>query len=182
MSKENVKENELYSSQDLLGRLLSVWRNKRVIPFIKGRFVDLACGDNRLVSEYGNGAGVDIIDYGNANLIVEDFSQLPFDDKSVDTISIIASLNYFDQPEQTLKEVRRVLKDDGRLILTMSNHRIMKIWHRFRESWANKPGYSRHELEELLGAAGLRIVKGKSFMLFLNKIYLVGKNGETGRK
>lgn len=178
MSKKEVIEERLYSSQDFLGRLLSVWRNKKVMPFIRGKLVDIGCGDNRLVSGYGSGTGVDIIDYGSADIVVKDFSKLPFEEKSVDTITIIASLNYFEQPAQVLKEVRCIMKDDGQLILTMSNHSVMRIWHKFRESWANKPGNSYHELLELLEKANLRILKKKSFMFFLNTIYIAGKKDE----
>ena len=141
MITKKPENKPLYGSKNLLGVFLSNWRNGAVLPLIRGRLVDLACGDNRLVKHYGNGVGVDIANYGNTDIVVENFYHLPFAGGSVDTVSIIASLNYFENPLRVLQDVHRVLKDDGQLLITMPQGWAMKIWHRFRERHARRYGF-----------------------------------------
>jgi SAM-dependent methyltransferase len=143
--------------------------------FVKGTLVDLACGDNRLVQAYASGTGVDIVDHGGGNVVVDDYAHLPFGDGSVDTVTIVASLNYFPEPVPVLRETRRILRDSGQLIVTMSNDRVMMHWHRFRESYAFKPGYSDAQLRTLLAAGGFDVTATRPFMLGLNRVYLARK-------
>ena len=43
---------------------------------------------------YGKGIGVDVYEWGNVDLVVNDTSKIPLEEKSVDTITIIAALNH----------------------------------------------------------------------------------------
>jgi SAM-dependent methyltransferase len=180
MVVDEREDKETFSSQDLLGRFLSFWRNKKVLRFVQGDLVDIACGDNRLVARYGKGVGIDIVNYGTTDIVVKNFHGLPLASRSVDTVTIIASLNYFEKPISVLTEVNRVLKDDGHLIVTMSNNTVMRIWHKLRESWAYKSGYSDTELRELFGKAHLTLEKKIPFMFCLNTIYVVRKKLTEG--
>ena len=86
-------------AQDPLGRFLARWRNRRVAQEIVPPFLDIACGDNFLARQLlDGGTGVDVVDHGDADVIVEDFSNLPFDAQQFRSVSIVASLNYFDDP------------------------------------------------------------------------------------
>ncbi|MFH1447742.1 MAG: hypothetical protein ABIG39_02670, partial [Candidatus Micrarchaeota archaeon] len=67
---------------DLLGEFLYNWRIKVVLPHIEGRLMDLGCGTNKLVKIYGNGVGIDVYQFGGADLILEDTSKTPFADES----------------------------------------------------------------------------------------------------
>jgi len=176
MEKPQKSKSGLYGAKDPLGRLLSWCRNRKVLPLIRGEFVDLACGDNRLVEEYGRGTGVDVVDYGKAQVVLKDFTKLPFPDKSVETVTIIASLNYFDDPSRVVKEINRILKKDGRLILTMPNTTVMKIWHKFREPWAKESGFSVKEVRKIADSGGMRIIKRKRFMFGVNNIFILVKS------
>lgn len=164
----------LYGTNDKLGLLLSQWRLSAVQPYVKGRLLDLACGDNRLVKEHrqsgGDGVGVDVSDYG-ADIVTQDFGRLPIESGSVDTVTIVASINYFPEPEPVLKEVARVLRPGGTVLVTMSNSAILKIWHRFREPWAHKSGLTKDEMVELFGGAGFRLKRRTMFMMGINFIY-----------
>jgi ubiquinone/menaquinone biosynthesis C-methylase UbiE len=119
--------------------------------------------------------GVDIANYGNTDIVVENFYHLPFAGGSVDTVSIIASLNYFENPLRVLQDVHRVLKDDGQLLITMPQGWAMKIWHRFRERHARRYGFSEEEIKDLLCKSGFALKQKKPFMFFLNYIYMAVK-------
>ncbi len=178
-SNDSIKNNKIdseayYPKSDLIGTTLSNWRTKAVLPYIKGELVDLCCGDNRLIDAYDNrGVGVDISSNGRQDIVVaSDFTNLPFDNGITDSVTIIASLNYFEDPVKVLDEVHRILREHGRLVITMSNTYIMRIWHLFRERWANESSISKKQLIEIAEKSGFKLLRKKSFMLYVNTIYL----------
>lgn len=174
MSK--IENQPYYSKKDIIGDFLRKIRHKEVFKHVDGYLVDIACGDNILCKSYnGKSTGVDFMDYGNADIIVSDYSNMPFEDKSIDTLTIIASLNYFENPVSTMKECNRIMKDNGKFIITMPNIHIMKIWHLFRESWAHKPGLSKKEIKDLANSSGFKVVKVVPFMFFLNNLFILQK-------
>lgn len=175
-------KSTLYKSKDVIGSVLSRWRTEKVSNFVKGRtLVDLACGDNRLVRHLGFGKGVDIKDYGDVDIVHADFTRLPFEDGSVDTVTILAALNYFDNPEATLRDIRRILKEDGVLIVTFLKKTVSTIWHKLRDRGLPRVAFSESELTALAKAAGLRITKKSHFMLGLNCVYVLEKDAHSNR-
>jgi SAM-dependent methyltransferase len=96
-------------------------RLNAVFPYLRGRVLDIGAGTNTLVNRYGKGVGVDVHDWGNGVMVVEDTSQLPFENASFDTVTFIACLNHIPYREAALHEARRLIKADGRLIVTMIN-------------------------------------------------------------
>lgn len=166
----------LYKSKDILGSFLSHWRTQQVSRFIKpGQLVDLACGDNRLVRSLGYGVGVDIQNYGDVDIVQKDMTQLPFSNSSVDTVTILAALNYFNDAVGTLKDIRRILKDDGVLILTFLRKPVSAAWHMMRDRGLPRVAFSETELKEMAQAAGLELIKKSYFMLGLNCVYVLKK-------
>jgi SAM-dependent methyltransferase len=169
-----MKNKELYSRNDIIGYILSEWRTRAVLPYVRGKLMDLACGDNRLVRKYGLGTGVDITKYGNVDVQCSDFSNLPFADNEFDTVTILAALNYFEDPGAVLTDVCRVLKSDGTLLVTLLNKNASRVWHTVKErSTTPRPAFSENELTAYLRDAGMKIVGKKSFMLGLNTIYFI---------
>lgn len=149
---------------------------KRVNDKISGRLLDIACGENDVVKSYsGNGLGIDVKDFG-ADQVVENYHNLPFESGTFDTITIIASINYFEEPEKVLDEVYRLLKPDGQLIVTNSNVHVMKFWHLFRESWAYKAGYSESFLMSMLKKSRFNVVQRASFNLFVSYVLILKKD------
>lgn len=164
------------SSQDTLGRYLSKWRNARVSKEIRPPFLDIACGNNILARKVSPGFGIDIVNYGEADIIVKDLSKLPFKNGSFESAAIVASVNYFGQPEKVLLETGRVLKSGGILILTLINPFVGRIWHMLREPWAKYPGFSFDQLELLINGTDLTFTKRSRFMLGFNNLYIFTKS------
>jgi SAM-dependent methyltransferase len=164
----------LYSRSDVVARTLSAWRARAVQPHVAGHLMDLACGDNRLVRLHRSGVGVDIVKYPNVDVVCPDLSRLPFRDDHFDTVAILAALNYFDHPDSVLREVRRVLKPDGTLLVTFLNKVLSRLWHKVKEREITpRPSFDEAELTTCLRAAKLRIVAKKSFMLGAKTIYFI---------
>lgn len=172
---------------DPVGEKLLNWRIKVILPLVKGRLLDLGCGTNKLVEKYGNGVGVDVHQFGGADLILKDTSRTPFDDKEFDTITIIATLNHIPNREEVLREMHRVLTNDGQLIITMIQPFISRIWHCLRSPWDRDQrergmkegevyGLTPKEIKELLNKTGFKIVMEKKFMFGFNRLSLAKKN------
>jgi SAM-dependent methyltransferase len=174
-AEHSEDQKELFDKKDPVGYFLSNWRNRQVSRLVKGRLIDIACGDNRLVKLHGWGKGVDINDFENVDVVVDDLSRLPVENGSFDTATIVASINYFHDPVSVLNEINRVLKTDGRLIVTMANDKVMKIWHKFRDPHAFKAGYPKKRIYLLCKQAGFEIIARKYFMLGVNCIYIAKK-------
>ena len=150
----------------------------------KGKLLDIGCGNNKLVKSYGNGIGVDVYDFGVDSLIVKDSAKIPFKDKSFDTISFVSCLNHIPKRVDTLKEAHRLLKDDGRLLITMIDPLTGYIRHKldyfasdqhergFKEG--EEMGLSNKCVISIMKEAGFSLVKRKRFVI-LNNLYIFRK-------
>lgn len=166
--------------KDPLGRYLTRWRVKTVLPFVRGRLIDVGCGTNQLVGSYrGDGIGVDVYPWPGVNLVVENTARLPFDGHSFDTATIIAALNHVPNRKDVLKEVYRLLKPGGTIIITMIPPKISAMWHFVRKPWDDDQhergmvegevyGLTARRTAELLEGAGFKVMQRKRFMLGIN--------------
>ena len=171
---------------DKLGDWLYEWRMKIVLPHIKGRAIDIGCGTNDLIRRYGNGIGVDVFQFGGADLIVEDTSELPYKNEEFDTALIIAALNHIPYREKVLQESHRILKPGGTILITMIPQGISKIWHIIRSPWDRDQhergmeheevfGLSRAQVRMLLEEAGFEVTREISFMCGVNTLTIAQK-------
>jgi ubiquinone/menaquinone biosynthesis C-methylase UbiE len=177
--------------KDKVGRILLDKRIKTVLPHIEGYLLDIGCGTNELLRSYsGKGIGVDVYQWGDVDIVVEDTAKLPFDDKSFDTITIIAALNHIPNRVQVLIEVKRLLRDSGKLIVTMIPPKISRVWHRIRKPWdvdqsergmkeGEVYGMTEDELRKLLSETGFEIKFTKKFMLGINNLTITKKKSEV---
>jgi ubiquinone/menaquinone biosynthesis C-methylase UbiE len=173
--------------RDRLGRFVIAWRTRVVVPHIRGRLLDIGCGLNELVRAYtGDGTGVDVFQWGDVDLVVDDTSHLPFGAAEFDTVAIVAALNHIPNREEALAEAYRVLKPGGRIIVTMISAPVGRVWHFARKPWdadqtergmrpGELPGLSRGEVHRLLTRAGFRISTERRFMLGLNLLTIAAK-------
>ncbi len=163
-------------------------RRKVVLHRVTGRLLDVGCGANRLVREYGNGVGVDVVDWGDVDMLIEDASRLPFPDDSFDTVSFVACLNHIPTRASALSEARRVLRPKGRLLITMIPPGISRVWHWLIAPWDADQhhrhigpgevwGLSAAQVGSLLTEAGFVLVERRRFDLGINNLY-VARKGE----
>ncbi len=93
---------------------------------IKGKTLDVGCGQKPYrslfqVSEY---IGMDMKDAGNENVnneidVYYDGKTFPFEDKSFDSVLCNQVFEHVFNPEEFLKEINRVTKPDGMLLMTV---------------------------------------------------------------
>jgi ubiquinone/menaquinone biosynthesis C-methylase UbiE len=79
-----------------------------------------------------------------------DAHNLPFNDQSFDVIVLYEAIYYLSQPERFINESRRVLRNDGLLIICTAN----KDWSGFNPSPYSFKYFSANELFELLEQNG----------------------------
>lgn len=96
-----------------------------------------------------------------------DVARMPFADGSQDGVLSVNTLYFWPEPDAALREIRRVLKPGGRLVLGVRSRGMMRLspvtWFGFRL-------YSIRELEDLLRAANFAVevrekVKGELLVL-----------------
>ncbi len=153
---------------------------------VRGRLLDIGCGKNRLVTEYrssgGDGTGVDVYDWGTCDLVVRDTSKLPFEDGRFDTVTFVACLNHIPNRLEVLKEARRVLAPNGRILITNLTPVVSRIWHAYA-FWDDDQhergmaegevyGFTAEQLTAILHTAGLNIHYRHRFSWGLNELFV----------
>ncbi|OHE78614.1 MAG: hypothetical protein A2107_11150 [Verrucomicrobia bacterium GWF2_62_7] len=176
---------ELRHEMDRLER----WRLRMVLPLVRGRLCDIGCGYNNLVRNYrGPGVGVDVHPWPGCDQVIRDASKLPFENDSFDTVTALACLNHFPDRVMALREMRRVLRPDGRLVFTMIGPWtgiVAHILFRHDESergglgQGEKVGLSRREISGLLKESGFVLVQRIPFQLGLNGVYVASKSADS---
>lgn len=164
--------------------------DERVIMALKhasGRVLDVGCGSNIFVKSYGNGVGVDLVNWQGCDRQILDAAQLPFPSESFDTVSYLACLNHIPNRGASVREAWRVIHPGGQVLVTMITPRLGALVHWLRER--NDPdhrqrhidhehellGMSEGEVRSLLSAAGFDDVVRKRFAWGLNSLYLARK-------
>lgn len=160
-----------------------------VMKYCNGRLLDIGCGNNQLVKNYGhNSIGVDVYDFGGNAPIVKDSSNLPFENESFQTISFVASLNHIpkEQRQNVLKEAHRLLSKNGRILITMISPFVGEIRHKL--AWwdpdrhkrgmksGEETGLSSTYLLSLMKNAGFIFIKRKKSLFGLNNLYIFEKH------
>ncbi len=153
----------------------------------RGRLLDVGCGNNLLTRSYGRGFGVDVYPYSEADARCESH-RLPFAGSTFDSVALLACLNHITRRLETLAECRRVLRDNGILIITMIPAWVGFFSHPIRkrhdpdqlgrgiareESW----GLSSTAIRRLLVSSGFSLIAHQRFMWGLNNLFLAKKAG-----
>jgi SAM-dependent methyltransferase len=164
---------------------LERWRLKMVLPLIRGSVCDVGCGYNNLTRNYsGPGVAVDVHPWPGVDVVIKDVSHLPFRDHQFDTVTVLAALNHFPDRPRALREIRRVLKPEGRLVFTMIGPLTGIVAHMlFRNDEAVRGGFhkgealglSRREIRRLLQVTGFQLADIIPFQLGLNAVYVATK-------
>jgi len=182
----------LLSREQTLKTGLTPIDDERVITamkYSKGRVLDVGCGANNFVHSYGNGVGVDVADWKGCDTVIKDAAELPFKDGSFDTVSFLACLNHIPNRNDAVKEAARVLKKDGRILVTMITPKMGSFihWWRFRNDPDHQErhidhahelmGMSPGHVKSILAEAGFTKVRRKRFVYGMNNIYIAEREG-----
>lgn len=186
----------LFPNNEYIGFLgvtpLSDERFLAVKPYLKGKILDLGCGDNRLMREYRNaggyGVGADLATNPQADVPLIPGKPLPFTDQSFDTIVMIATLNHIPDRERVLCDCVRCLLPGGSIVITMLGHVVGAVghflWHllgsdadlRDRQiAKGELMGMSKSEVCKLLTKAGFSNIQHHHFSMGLNNLYVAEK-------
>ena len=104
--------------------LMSSWRSHLPADFIKARMVGLGLNDVEMLQNFQ-------LD----EFVVHDVNKeprLPFDDARFDGVILTVSVQYLTRPVEVLRDVCRILRPGGTLVITFSNRmfptKAVRIW------------------------------------------------------
>jgi SAM-dependent methyltransferase len=140
------------------------------------KILDVGCGTGtmlRYLSAYGEVQGADadaeavhfckMRGLENVSLLPEE--AMPFANSSFDLISMFDVLEHIEDDRGALREIFRVLKRDGMLILTVPAYRF--LWGAQDEISHHKRRYRASEIQQRLHAAGFVLIKLSYFNTLL---------------
>jgi len=100
--------------------------------------LDLGCGKGEVGRHLSDGNTVFGLDISKTALmtatkyvdgvVVGDAQELPFHDRTFDSVVFAESIYYLDDPVGSLEEIRRVLKTDGCLVLACGTANAPSLW------------------------------------------------------
>lgn len=135
--KNSIKEfyDEVYKKGDIRDNCRLYRRIMALInPHFSGRLLDVGCGVGCLLYEaskknasiYGLDISLQALSKATeimpfAKVCVGDGEQIPFKDNSFDNVVSLGSLEHFLRPESGIREISRVVKNKGRVVLLLPN-------------------------------------------------------------
>lgn len=155
--------------------------------------LDVACGNGTLLGELSKKAkiqanGIDISEnmidsakmrYPDMNFEVKPCCPLEWSDGSIDVITVCCAFHHFENPQEFVKECKRVLKKNGTVYIADPNFgTIVRLianifWLPFSKS-GDVRVYSKKELEKIFYNCGFKTVqvyeKGKGVFLKAEKL------------
>ncbi len=193
LTGENIKPNVYITHLNYLNWFQLKKSIKKSIPYIKGKCIDIGSGNSPYKKYIINNVDEYIcVDKSNVHqhlfsnskekFIDADIKNLPFENNSFDTVILTQVLEHIDEPFKALSEIKRVLKKDGILILSVpfiyQAHAIPYDYFRFSEYGLKKicQDYNFHILEfhrqGYLGTTIFSILNGAIWNLISRKKYL----------
>jgi len=88
-------------------------------------------------------------DTGNTKTLLDSEDHLPLPDNSVDQFLVTHSLEVTERPRPMLREIWRVLRPEGRVLIVFPNRRV--VWCRLDHTpFGHGSTFSRNQVESLL--------------------------------
>ena len=140
-----------------IGRRYWDYRDETIfkhVPKGTGALVEVGCGEGLLTEKAmkrfpdkdvsaiePNPENVEICKSFGINVTEGSVYQLPFEDDSIDCVLFIEVVEHLDDPELALKELSRIVKPGGRLIMLFPNDGAVKLARiillKFKEAYYN---------------------------------------------
>lgn len=140
------KKGILYQREQYLkagvGRWYWDYRDNKILDFIQNKKVilDIGCGEGILMEKiiksfpdtkiFGidpSPENVDICKKYDMDVIAGSVYELPLNDESVDCVLFIEVIEHLDTPELAFREIKRVLRKGGELILLFPNDSVFRL-------------------------------------------------------
>ena len=167
------------------------YQRKKVIPDATGKVLEIGIGPGSNLKHYDNTKVTSILgidpskelnqiakkraEKNNLNIefLIESASNLSAESKSIDTVVSTYALCSIPEPEKTLQEIKRVLKDDGIFIFSehgLSPDKSVSLIQNITDSFYPKIAggcHTNRNIENLISDNGFEFIE-------LNNIYLPG--------
>lgn len=142
------------------------------------RILEIGCGPGRYAAMLGrlgfDVTAADLFSFPTWDLLQAlpnvrmmsgvDASELPYADASFDAITCMGALLYFERPADALKEMSRVLRPGGRLIVrTVNSRNRYRLAHGRDIDPATRNVYTEDELAAFLGECGYDVHETSAF-------------------
>lgn len=122
--------------------------------------------------------------YKNIKLVRADAHKIPFKENTFEVIVCCEVLEHVEEPEVVIKEMKRVLKRNGRLIIEIDTGNwlfklIWYFWTNLRKGvWRDSHihSFSVEKLKRLFVKNGLKIKEMKIFNLSMAVVFVLEKN------
>jgi ubiquinone/menaquinone biosynthesis C-methylase UbiE len=177
-------EKKTWFDQHILG---VARQRKQLISKAQGKILDVACGTGLNFPTFPETGEITAVDLSprmlemaqqraaalhlNLQVKIMDAQRLEFADESFDTVTSTLSTCTFPDPIQALREMKRVCREDGQVLLLehghsslpwLANYQDRHVLHHYQQNagcrWNQDP-------LELVQAAGLKILNNKRFGL-----------------
>jgi len=172
------------------------------IPLNKNSHIlEIGCGTGgnlEILTQFGEVTGLDnspeAIKFcqkrGFRNCFLGDAENINFPEQSFDLIAALDLLEHINDEQKALKEIRRVLKDDGYFLITVPAYQ--SLWSEHDEALHHKRRYTLSGLRDKLLKVNFNVVSASYFIFFtasaffiyriLRKIFFDGKKKENQKK
>lgn len=143
----------------LLNKYFSIARQKRILDFGCG-----TGGNYELLNKYGEVIGVDnsqdALDHyckKDQNLILMKTSKIPLEDRFVDVVTAFDVLEHIENDNETVKEFYRVLKEGGKVFITVPAYNF--LWSDHDEILGHYRRYGATDLKNKFEKEGFKMSK-----------------------
>lgn len=135
--------------------------------YMTGCILDIGAGSGALIDKIPSAIGMDLVSK-HKRMIKADVSHIPFKDDSFNIIFATEIIEHLDNEtlEEGIREIHRVLKIDGKIIITVPNNENLKsnmvqcphcgeTFHR----WGHMQVFDENRVRNLLEIKGFVVVK-----------------------
>lgn len=139
--KGMIYQREQYQ-KDGVGKKYWLYKDNLIINLVKNRenIVDIGCGEGILLEQLikkfpkkeifgidGEKENIAICKKYNLDVRFGSVYKLPLEDSSIDCIIFMEVIEHLDRPDQAIREISRVLKKDGIVIILFPNDAMFKF-------------------------------------------------------